>query len=295
MEEFFRDLFSDFQESSPGSVPALAYEQLVRMYLRVLRETTDWIGRDSRMGGPVGRLLADAAAVSDELIIITFNHDLVIENEIVKRARLRSRWCIEQGYGRLAAKLHYSRPPVRSSTFGLHTTNCDHSQPISVLKLHGSLNWYVRMNSSHPSRSVLTGSGAPPDMHCHRRRTLPVNLTWSNRTSRGRTKWDTWPIVIPPVQGKESLIRRFVPEVWSDAESALSDSNRIVFVGYSLPLLDIHAERLFRRWVGLNALVEWVDVINPAPESAQRYASAVTPTPLRWYESIERFLDNDGF
>jgi hypothetical protein len=96
------------------------------------------------------------------------------------------------------------------------------------------------------------------------------------------------------VQGKESLIRRFVPEVWSDAEAALLDSDRIAFVGYSMPLLDIHAERLFRRWIGLNTVVKWIDVVNPDPESAQRYASVVTPTPLRWYQSIESLLV-DGF
>src|SRR5438105_7853824 len=43
MEEFFKDLFSDFQDQSSGAATALAYEQLVSLYTRVLRDTTDWI------------------------------------------------------------------------------------------------------------------------------------------------------------------------------------------------------------------------------------------------------------
>jgi len=115
MEEVFADAFFDFQEN-PGDSRALnAYVDLVELYLRVLRETTNWLCADGRTGAPVGRLLADAAAVSDELTIITFNHDLIVENEIHRRASLRKRWCIDQCYGTFSDQL-----TARSQTTGTH-------------------------------------------------------------------------------------------------------------------------------------------------------------------------------
>ena len=72
-----------------------AYADLVNLYLQVIRETTNWLSEDGRRGAPIGRLLADAASASESLTIVTFNHDLVIENEINRRAHLRRRWCLD--------------------------------------------------------------------------------------------------------------------------------------------------------------------------------------------------------
>ncbi len=297
MEEFFKDLFSDFQGASRGGRTALAYEQLIDVYIRVLRMTTDWMAEEGRRGGPIGRLIA-AAPGNEDLTVMTFNQDLVIENEIVKRARLQPRWCIEQGYGSMSARLEQSSV-VGGATRGLfpaHGTSCDHSTPITVLKLHGSLNWYVRMSGRHPSRAVLSGSGTTPQLHCTRRREVPHQLRFTRTGARsGRTRWYTWPVVVPPVHGKEVLIRNFVPEVWADAEAALRDAERIVFVGYSLPMLDVNAERLFKRSIAANTTADWIDVVNPSPDAAQRYAAIASPTTVRWYYSIDSFLTADGF
>ena len=85
-EEFFRDLFADFEDAAPQDDTVKAYEQLLSIYMRVLRETTNWMSDDNKTGGPVGRLMASAAHHADHLSVLTFNHDLVIENEIQKRA-----------------------------------------------------------------------------------------------------------------------------------------------------------------------------------------------------------------
>jgi hypothetical protein len=219
MEEFFKELFSDFQEAVPGSPIALAYEQLVALYARVLRETTDWIGSDGKTGGPVGRLISAAADVSDAVTIVTFNHDLVIENEIQKRARLRRRWCVDLGYGAYSKSLIYTNPTSAGLLFPAHSAACDHARPIVVLKLHGSLNWYVRMNGQHPSRAILAGNAAVPRVHCTRRRMVPQQFRYTRPASpkAGRTGWYTWPVLIPPVYGKEAMTRNLVSQVWTDA------------------------------------------------------------------------------
>src|SRR6266478_4349951 len=43
-ELFFSDLFADFEEAARGTRVVRAYEQLLSIYVRVLRETTSWMG-----------------------------------------------------------------------------------------------------------------------------------------------------------------------------------------------------------------------------------------------------------
>ena len=276
MEAFFRELFFDFQEASPGSSTALAYEQLLELYLKVLRQTTDWIGADNRTGGPIGKLLAEAANSSDEVVIITFNHDLIIENEIFKRLRMRHLWCIEKCYGSLSSALDYTAPTSGATPlsrfFATHSASCQHK--VTILKMHGSLNWYVRMRGQHPSRATLTGATAPSKINCTRRRFVPTQFRWhSSNRSGGRSRWYTWPVVVPPIHGKEGLIRTFLPQVWSNAELALQTADRIAFVGYSLPILDIHAERVIRRSVFANSNLGW--------DSLSRVVDEKSPVRLR--------------
>lgn len=72
MEEVFKDVAYDFRET-PDDKPALnAYIDLVDLYLRVLRGTTNWLSGDAKTGGPVGRLLDAASAAGDSLSVITF-------------------------------------------------------------------------------------------------------------------------------------------------------------------------------------------------------------------------------
>jgi hypothetical protein len=117
MEEFFKDLYYDFQSDPTDGVTRSAYIALVNMYTRVLRDTINWLCDDGRKGAPVGRLLNAAADRAGSVTVITFNHDLVIENEIFKRARLRDRWCLEQGYGSLGRDMELLRSGVVGADF----------------------------------------------------------------------------------------------------------------------------------------------------------------------------------
>jgi hypothetical protein len=294
MEEFLKNLFGDFQEASAGSRTAVAYTQLVDLYTRVLRDTTNWLCEDKRAGGPIGRLIAAACDQASKVNVVTFNHDLVIENEIVKRARARGRWCLEQGYGSVASKLQFMTGP---DPFPAHGPACDHTRPISVLKLHGSLNWYLRIAGQRPTANMLSGTATPPRIYATRRRFVFGKLRYTlppRPRARGRRSWYTWPVVIPPIYGKEALIRAFVPDVWADARMALQEADRVVVFGYSLPMLDVQAERLVQRSLAANTAAQRIDLVNPSPAIAGRYASLLPFKPLRWYPSIEMFMENAG-
>lgn len=299
MEEFFKDVFYDFT-TEENSVPIRrAYIDLVGIYTRVLRDTTNWLCNDGRTGAPVGRLIAAAADAADVVTVVTFNHDLVIENEIFKRARLRPRWCISNGYGAISETLTTLRSGIPGADFPRHSSACDHTRPITLLKLHGSLNWVVRLQGKYPSARQLMGQARGQDVLLSRRREIITRLRYTRPARRGRKRsgrssWYTWPVIIPPVYAKQSLIHT-IQETWDEARDDLTEADRVVFFGYSLPHADIEAEKLFQRAINANTSAEQLDVVNPDPAAAARYAGLVSKKPMSWYPNLETFLDRAPF
>jgi hypothetical protein len=295
MEEFFKDLYYDFQSAPESGSMRTAYIELVNVYTRVLRDTTNWLCRDERRGAPIGQLIAAAAGVADTLNIVTFNHDLVIENEIFKRARLRNRWCLETGYGAIASDMTKIRSGIAGADFPRHSSECDHSRPITVLKLHGSLNWVVRMRGVYPSTSRLTGRTSSNEVALSRRREIIARLRYTvAQKDRGRTSWNTWPVIIPPIYAKQALIQTVQP-AWDEAREALRTCDRLVVFGYSLPSADIEAEKLFQRALSINSNAKRIEIVNPDPDSSSRFGRLLPKKPLSWYPSSRIFLESDPF
>jgi hypothetical protein len=285
MEEFFKDLFFDFSGKSSSKEIAGAYTALIDIYRRVISETTDWMNEDGYTGGPVGRLVAHVVKESGAVTLLTFNQDLVLENEIYKRAKIQPLWCVEHGYGAFSDHIELMGTQA-IPVFPEHTEGCDGGKRLRILKLHGSLNWQVRMNGRQPSPKVLSGETKPPPVQLSRRRKIPAQLRFAKTSGRGRSKWYMWPVIIPPVYNKQALIQRFIPQVWEDAETALMQCKRLIFFGYSLPPADIEAEKLFQRSIYANEELDTLDVVNPDPDSAARYARLVPRKPLRWFPDV---------
>jgi hypothetical protein len=292
MEEVFKDAFYDLQERRTDEVAHGGYVELVDLYLRVLRETTNWLCADGRNGAPVGRLIAREATSSDELTIITFNHDLVIENEVFRRVQLRRRWCLDWGYGSVGEALNLVLPTGPMPTFPMHEEGqCDHARPLRILKLHGSLNWVVRLASTRPTANYLTGHTGSGPVHLLPTRTI-TGRAREVRHGQGRTTWQLWPVVVPPVYAKQAL-RSAVQAAWEDARAAVTVAERLVFFGYSLPAIDVEAEKLFERALAQNDEIRWLSVIDPAAAAASRYAGLSPAVPVRWYPSLAEFLAAD--
>lgn len=296
MELFLRDLFHDFlsQKNDNNSEGVQAYRQMVRIYVDVLRQTTDWMRRDNYAGGPIGRLLAAAMDAADVVDVITFNHDLVIENEIYKRARLRNRWCVSRGYGSFGlAKDQYltGGQPL----FPDHSAECDHSVPLRIHKMHGSLNWFIKTRSQNPTPSVLAGEVESPDILILRDRNLRNIKTVSTGAPKGRSSWWVWPVIVPPIYAKQSLISAFMPSVWADAREALVEADRVLFYGYSMPQADIEAEKLFQRAISDAPRLKWVDIVDPSTEAVTRYADVLPRIPLRRYPNGDSLLGGSIF
>ncbi len=210
MEEFFKDLFFDFQDAPSDARFRRAYTELVDLYVRVLRETTNWLCEDRRGGGPVGWTIAAAADKSEAVTIITFNHDLVIENEIYRRSKLRRCWCLNEGYGTYGASLGSLQPGVTRPLFPLHRDGlCSHDEPIRV-SIARLPNWAGRLNSDLPTAPTFSGESGPRTVYLYNGRQLQTRTIIGRGraaagSTRGRASWNTWPVIIPPVYAKQAL------------------------------------------------------------------------------------------
>jgi hypothetical protein len=291
MEEVFGDVYYDFLENQSDAVALGAYIELVELYLHVLRETTNWLAAENRGGAPIGRLIDAAANAANEVTIITFNHDLVIENEIHRRARLRDCWCIDQGYGSISAEMERLTPGVNVPTFRTHDSNCSHR--IQILKPHGSLSWVHRLNSDAPTARFLAGGANRKLLLLPARRLLGRERYVDQSSGRGRKRWNLWPLVVPPIYAKQALSGGLLQTTRDDTKNAITAADRLVFFGYSLPALDVEAEKLFERSIQANANLTELDVINPQADSAARFAGIAPKHRLRWHPSLRHFLDAD--
>jgi hypothetical protein len=112
-----------------------------------------------------------------------------------------------------------------------------------------------------------------------------------------RVKWRlclVWPKIGPSGLRKDGAPRGDVEGVDRRANS-VETADRLVVFGYSLPAIDVEAEKLFERAIAKNSSLPQIDVINPAHESAARFAEVGRSRPLRWYPSVTAMLTRDDF
>jgi hypothetical protein len=100
--------------------------------------------------------------------------------------------------------------------------------------------------------------------------------------------------VIPPVYAKDAHIKSFLATPWEEARAGLTEADAILFYGYSLPQLDINAERMFERALARNGKAT-VTLVNPSAEAAARFAGIIRDQPLLRFRSAEEFLHRGQF
>jgi len=132
---------------------------------------------------------------------------------------------------------------------------------IAVLKPHGSINWnrYLRENLRNESglwRPIGFGS----------RLSYPAETPLKNPDQQGISPDLNYMLFPgdPDLPEQDEDLRR----IWSDIESTLAASDKVVFVGYSLPDYDAFASRFMSNYVSGE-----VEVYNPSSQDQQKYRS----------------------
>lgn len=176
-------------------------------------------------GGETPDWLADLTRRwhSDRSWVMTLNYDTLIESAVSS---------ILGSATDAAAAPHQSLyrefVPRLGTRSGFMVLAGDLAATFSLLKLHGSLNWWYDS----------TGVGARPfDGDCVDpwNRSVPIAFEDVREQARGLE-----PLIVPPVTSKSaSLGNSWLRSMWIDAHAALEAADPVFLLGYSMPVADI--------------------------------------------------------
>jgi hypothetical protein len=159
-----------------------AYYDLINLYSDELLETTSWMAGRS---GPIRRVIETELRRSDALSVVTFNHDLLIENalSLMAPSRFGRVWCMNHAYGLGSLETIANAGP----TFSMECPGGP-DEHVRIYKLHGSVNWVFRTLREHPPPEATRGKR---DLLIWNKTSIPAynrRVTYPGR-SRGRRSW----------------------------------------------------------------------------------------------------------
>jgi hypothetical protein len=230
-----------------AEVRLLAAELMQALVRRIESAKSGTLHRDDLLSFAQGCLQAGNTCV-------TFNYDDIFDRALYDASCAGTNgWHPDTGYGFV---LPSSATCVRAGT--LRTLPA----PLLLLKLHGSLNWRLKLGAPasaamdalvhHEDWSADASSAARLDPEQVERHLAP-----------GR-------FIVPPVFATTAVNDRpILGRLWTLAHQALGQAERVVFLGYSMPAADVAAAFLFREACG-DLRPAQVEVVTLAPSEAQR-------------------------
>ena len=241
---------------------------------------------------------------SQRFNVITFNYDIRIELALDAIAAGNTRpsgfyfrfpdcYRIPIQYEYFLGSVSSPVNPFRSSSQSSRLTlrALASGSAIDVLKLHGSLNWDSGHTSYPPAiNSILKKSRRISVTNATELASLPYTLTRENRRVNG------FPVIVPPVYGKSSMIQNDIQDLWTRAEDKLTQADELVVFGYSCPDSDQEARNLIRRCTaarsasGMSKLAN-VFVIDPDPNIAAVVSDLTSCESVIWYKDVDLFLN----
>jgi hypothetical protein len=182
--------------------------------------------------------------------VITFNYDTVLENSL-ELQQMRQNRPLRFHSGRCYG---FHASTWRKDGSGIRwQQETEHKYHLLVLKPHGSVNWRVPNDLQYQHRVVITSS--------HERN---LNTRYKKAEEFIQSGTNSMPLIVPPVLDKSDQIGNLaLAQVWARAATLIQEAQRIVFVGYSFPPTDYHAEYLFRVNYSTACQVDVIDLGEP--------------------------------
>jgi len=216
MEEAFSNLyiakdFPDIYRTGRGRTQQPGHRSEIEEFLRLTFNLLTLL--DQKTNTSVYDKLITSLSGSDT--IITLNYDTLLDSALV-----RAGWDPRKGYllGGTEQKIEW-KPKERIANSSL--------AGVKLLKLHGSLNWYVRGNFHSLSRVFEN---------------KPVKIGQPRRNEiRGHIRQ-----IVPPIYGK-FFGHSHWRQLWKKGYEALCDAEILVVIGCSLVDTDFHLRLLLSR------------------------------------------------
>jgi hypothetical protein len=167
------------------------------------------------------------------ILCITFNYDDFFDQALWESYEegheAKSPWGPTKGYG---FPCHH---PLESTPYDPPPWG---DISMTLLKLHGSVNWRVSRGTSrpYPISDIMHDSRWFPEIRGHSERDEQI-LRWIAESA---------PLIVPPVLAKSDLLSEpLLRLLWVQAYDSLRKAERVVFIGYAFSPTDIAARFLF--------------------------------------------------
>lgn len=287
MEEVFALVYSSTSITPLPPGVKNAFSSLCRIYAKVIEETTNWIEPTTR--GPLCRLIRSVVN-SGPTSIITFNQDIVIEKalDVLTKADCPISWQLDGGYKLSFAAVTSPSGDLEDDHYFLPNKSLTHINP-TLLKPHGSLNWYAKTLKKD---AVLSQLKPTHKINCTRRKELSTTMQYTSDNNSGRKTWYTWPIIVPPILEKGSFLGNALDSIWDASWEALVEAERIIVYGYSFPNADAQSQTFFRRASAQMKNRPILISINPDLSASHQASNIFHPTAQMSCGSVRTYLSN---
>ena len=289
LEKVMTKIYTDTRKFSgkPREKADAVFSELFSVLTHRIADTTNDIKVTN--GGNYGRIInhyLEAGCAPEDITVITFNYDLQIEkavNALTRHGRpLNFPYC----YGGMPAEFYEVK--TRGITGRKHTfkRGARGRKGVSILKLHGSLNWLADTRAIKMHESMLN----PPTRISLMSDRFDIARRKIQRTPQGYTL----PAIVPPVGNrKEEMLHSLFTPIWGKAEHALEAAKEVVIFGYSCPRQDKKSRQLIQGAFGNNR-IEKTSVIDPSNETYKTYRGMASERgrldALRRYKNAADFL-----
>jgi len=229
------------------------------------RTLKDLIGRtiDYALMGPLCRRhLALAETMGPGDVVLSLNYDILLDNALYDRQKI--------------SDASYSMNFFKTSAEGTWIRPDDNPSHITLLKLHGSLNW-VRCGLCgvlllyRSKKQVLSGAVAFQCPRCSSRDIYAQKM------------------IVPPVQAKDYRDRD-ITYLWIEADRLMQEFSHIICIGYSFSGLDSDMVSLLRRFRARSTLMPEVDFVSPDSDAKARLTNLLGVSEVRSFKDLGAYL-----
>lgn len=210
------------------------------------------------------RKLAESLEARD--IVISYNYDMLMDNALRNCGKLS-----DSGY---------ILPFQKVSSGGIWERPEEKASDITLLKLHGSLNWMRCTNCDSNLMMRYEKMG-------HWETSIPKTCP-----KCGGAGYYLERLLVPPLLTKD-YSDHAINYLWREASLRFHVSiHEIVAIGYSLPATDFASETLLRTGLQFNRQKEVsLTLVNPDKEALDRFSKVFAPNKITWIKSIDEYLD----
>lgn len=197
-------------------------------------------------------------------VIFSYNYDILMDNALRALDKLTDNGYMLSFRG-VFNNIEWTKSEERDS-------------PVSILKLHGSLNW---IRCSFCSSNFLLR---------HQKIGEWIETVPEICPKCGAEKFYIERVIVPPLLTKNYSDPN-INYLWLEAHRSIRKIDEIIIIGYSLPPTDFASETLFRTggfWETRKEIA--VTVVNPNKEVVDRFSKIFDPSKITWKQSLDDYL-----